>query len=247
MLKNFKLIIEYDGTAYHGWQKQASERTIQAEIEKAIEKMTAQRVILTGSGRTDAGVHARGQVANFLCETGLRPQNFEMGLTSILPEDIIIRSCQSVDNKFHARFHATSKVYRYRILNTSIPAGIGRQYSWYIRRELDLEAMRRAIQYIVGEHDFKAFEAAGSPRSHTVRRVIKADLLKKKYHYRFFDIEANGFLRFMVRNIVGTLVDTGLSKITPEDFQKVLLSRDRRLAGATAPPNGLFLMEVKYG
>lgn len=247
MLKNFKLLIEYDGTAYHGWQKQASDRTIQAEIEKAIEKMTSQQVSLKGSGRTDAGVHALGQVANFVCETDLQPANFEMGLNSILPEDIIIHSCQQMDDDFHARFRATSKVYRYRILNAPKPSAVGRQYSWHVKKDLNLDAMRQAMQYLLGEHDFKSFEATGSPRTHTVRHVLKVDFFNKKGGYRVFDIEADGFLRFMVRNIVGTLVETGSGKITPDGFQQVLVSRDRSLAGATAPPHGLFLMEVKYG
>lgn len=246
MMKNFKLIIEYDGSAYHGWQRQKTEPTVQGEIEKALITMTGKRVVLIGSGRTDAGVHALGQVANFRIETELNPEIFQKGLNSLLPEDIVIRECTQIDTSFHARYDAASKTYRYRILNRRIPSAVCRQYAWFVPKTLDHSAMSCAIGHIIGEHDFKAFEGVGSPRSKTIRCVKKAVLKKNRYGYLIFEIEADGFLRFMVRNIVGTLVDTGLCKITPEDFGNILLSKDRGLAGATAPPHGLFLMEVKY-
>ena len=246
MLKNFKLIIEYDGSSYHGWQKQKNDRTIQGEIEKALTTMTGKKIVLTGSGRTDAGVHAYGQAANFICDTELSCKVFQKGLNSLLPKDIVIKECCQADEKFHARYDAKSKTYNYRILNRPIPAAICRQYAWFIPKRLDLDAMRCAIRHIIGRHDFKAFEGAGSPRSNTTRCIIKAELAKKDRGYLVFEIEADGFLRFMVRNIVGTLVDVGLCKITPDDFKQILLSRDREQAGATAPPHGLFLMNVKY-
>ncbi|WDN90509.1 tRNA pseudouridine38-40 synthase [Desulfosarcina sp. BuS5] len=246
MLKNFKIIIEYDGIAYHGWQRQKNCRTIQGEIEKALLRMTGDRIAITGSGRTDAGVHAMGQVANFLCDKNIEPENFRKGLDSILSRDIIIKDCLIVDSKFHARYNVTSKIYNYRILNRKIPSAIDRNYSWFIQKKLNESAMQSAILHILGRHDFQAFEGAGSPRSDSIRTVLKAGLAKRENGYLKFRIEGDGFLRFMVRNIVGTLVDVGLEKITPGDFKKIFLSKDRNLAGATAPPHGLFLMEVKY-
>lgn len=246
MRKNFKLIIEYDGSSYHGWQRQKNRKTIQGEIEKAIMTITGKKIALTGSGRTDAGVHAFGQVANFYCDTEISPEVFQRGLNSLMPKDIIIKECNTVNEKFHARYDAKAKTYQYRILNRTTPAAICRQYAWFIKKKLDLDAMQSAILHIIGINDFKAFEGAGSPRSSTKRRVINADLQQKKKKYLIFEIEADGFLRFMVRNIVGTLLDVGLCKITPDDFKKILLSKDRNLAGATAPPHGLFLMNVKY-
>ena len=246
MLKNFKIIIEYDGTSYHGWQRQKNDRTIQEEIEKTLLTMTGKKTVLTASGRTDAGVHAFGQVANFTCDTDLSPQAFQNGLNSLTPDDIVITSCNLADEKFHSRFNAKSKIYNYRILNRNLPAAINRQYAWFILKTLDLVSMRRAAGHIIGSHDFKAFEGTGSPRSHTTRCVIKADIVEQENGLMVFEIEADGFLRFMVRNIVGTLVDVGLGKITSDDFKEILFSKDRSMAGATAPPNGLFLMQVKY-
>ncbi len=246
MLKNFKIIIEYDGTNYHGWQRQKTDRTIQQEIEQALSTMTARRVTLNGSGRTDAGVHAFGQVANFLCETDLSEAVFQKGLNSILPDDIVIKDCRLVDEVFHARYDAKSKIYHYQIVNRNIPSAIGRQYAWYIRRKLETAAMRSAILHIIGSHDFKSFEGTGSPRSHTTRNLMAADLTEHKDGLFIFRIEADGFLRYMVRNIVGTLVDVGLNKITPAEFKGILESKDRSNASATAPAHGLFLMEVRY-
>ncbi len=246
MLKNFKLTIEYDGSAYHGWQRQKSEQTIQGEIEKAIITMTGQQVNLTGSGRTDAGVHAFGQTANFHCNTELTPEAFQGGLNSLLQDDIVIKESIPVDDTFHARYNAKSKTYRYHILNRRIPSAICRRYAWYIRKKLDIGSMQSAINHLIGTHDFKAFEGTGSPRSHTTRSVIEATLSEGDENRIVFMIKADGFLKFMVRNIVGTLVDVGFNKITPDDFVKILLSKDRIQASATAPPHGLFLMRVDY-
>ena len=246
MIKNFKITIEYDGTRYHGWQRQKTDRTIQEEIEKAVLTITGQQVSLTGSGRTDAGVHAYGQVANFKCETSLGPQDLFRGLNSLTDADIVIRGCEEADASFHARYDVKSKSYVYKILNRPDPAAIGRQYAWHIRKELNLEAMRTSSAHLIGSRDFKAFEGAGSPRAHTTRTVFKASLVEDPDGYLAFEIEADGFLRFMVRNIVGTLVDVGLGKISPADFEGILESKDRDQAGATAPAHGLFLKNVNY-
>ena len=246
MTRNFKLIIEYDGSRYHGWQRQKEDRSIQGEIEKALKTITAGSVTLNGSGRTDAGVHSQGQVANFECNTRLEPDALMNGLNSLLQDDIVIKVCEPVSASFHARYDAKSKVYHYRILNRPLPAAIGRQYSWFIRKALNREAMRAAIAHIIGRHDFKAFEGTGSARQHTTRHVYTAELSEQDSGLLIFHIEADGFLRYMVRNMVGTLVDVGLEKSTPHDFKRILHSKDRSQASATAPAQGLMLMEVKY-
>lgn len=245
--KNFKLTIEYEGTHYHGWQVQPNGVSIQGEIEAALQMMTRQKVKLLGSGRTDAGVHALGQVANFTCDTAITPEAFHKGLNSILPDDIVIRDVTKVPLQFHARFNAKSKRYRYHILNRPIPSAIERHHMWWIRSPLDLPAMTAAADHIIGKHDFKAFEGAGSPRSHTYRHITEAKVNGQASGRITFDVRADGFLRYMVRNLVGTLVDVGLGKIQPDQIKQILDSKDRARASATAPARGLFLIEVNYG
>ncbi len=244
--RNFKLIIEYDGSDYHGWQRQARDRSIQQEIETALRTMTGRSVTLFGSGRTDAGVHALGQAANFHCMTRMTPDALQKGLNSLLPLDIVIRECAPVPSSFHARYAAKSKRYRYAILNSPLRPAVGRAYVWWIRAPLDLASMREALPYLIGVHDFRSFEGTGSPRQHTVRHVTQAELETGGDGRILFHIEANGFLRFMVRNIVGTLVMIGQGKMAPQAIEEILSSRDRRRAGATAPAQGLCLMQVNY-
>jgi tRNA pseudouridine38-40 synthase len=246
MRQNFKLIIEYDGKAYHGWQRQKELPTVQGTIETALATMTGQSVTVTGSGRTDAGVHALNQVASFAVETQLSGDSFKNGLNSLVPSDIVIKDCQSVPESFHARYDVSSKVYEYAILNRFLPAAIFRQYAWHVRKALDVQGMSDAAALLEGTHDFSAFEGAGSPRSNSVRTVMAVGLQKKDNDYLIFTIEADGFLRCMVRNIVGTLVDVGRAKTSTARFRKIFESKDRNQAGATAPPQGLFLKEVKY-
>lgn len=246
MLKNFRITIEYDGGNYAGWQCQKNQRTLQGEIESALGTMVGRPVRIAASGRTDAGVHALGQVASFRCDTRLSPEIFQKGLNSMLGDDIVIRDCREADDAFHARFDAVGKTYHYHILNRPLPSATRRRHVWYIRRTLDTEAMQIAADILTGEHDFSAFEGTGSPRAHSVRIVTRAKFARNDDGTIVFKISANGFLRFMVRNIVGTLVDVGHHKITPADFKEILESRDRGRAGATAPPQGLFLIKVRY-
>jgi len=243
----FKLTIEYDGSRFHGWQRQKRDRTVQETIETALAVMTREKIALIGSGRTDAGVHALGQTASLRTRCGLGAEIFFNGLNSLFPDDVVIRACEPVPESFHARFDAISKRYRYHILNHAIAPAIGRQFVWHIRKPLDRSAMRQAAQLFLGSHDFKAFEGTGSPRDHTVRSVIESSLADAGGGNLTYDIQANGFLRFMVRNIVGTLVAVGLGKITAREVSDILASKDRSRAGATAPPQGLFLMDVTYG
>ena len=245
-LQTFKLIIEYDGSGFHGWQRQKKDRTVQETIENALAVMTREKVTVIGSGRTDAGVHALGQVAGFKTRSHLDARIFLNGLSSLLPSDVVVRACDPMPDTFHARFDVASKRYRYHILNRPIAPAIGRQYVWHIRKPLDTAAMTDAAMVILGTHDFKAFEGTGSPRDHSVRTVTDSTIKETGGGNLTYDIQANGFLRFMVRNIVGTLVDVGVGKIDKQDVQAILQSKDRSRAGATAPPQGLFLMDVTY-
>jgi tRNA pseudouridine38-40 synthase len=246
-LRNFKITIEYDGSGFHGWQRQKHDRSIQAEIESAVTRIVGSETVVIGSGRTDAGVHALGQVANFRCDTRLKENDFLRALNSLLPDSIIVKNCTAASAGFHARYDAKRKTYRYRILNHPLPVAVGRQYVWHIRHPLDLEAMQGAAEVLIGRHDFKAFEGTGSPRTHTIRHVFRAFMTEgNSANCLVFEIEADGFLRFMVRNIVGTLVSVGCGKISQEEFTAIFHSQDRRLAAATAPPQGLFLVRVSY-
>ena len=244
--KTFRIIIEYDGTDFHGWQKQKNDRTIQADIEAALSTMTGEEVIVHGSGRTDAGVHALGQTAHFKCRTRIKAVEFLKGLNSLLDPAIVIKHCEQVAPDFHARYDAKSKIYQYRILNRPLSAAIGRQYAWHIRYPLQVVAMQSACTHLIGKHDFKTFEGAGSPRSHTIRHVIHAEFMALPDELLVFEIEANGFLRYMVRSIVGTLVEVGKGKTSPKGFSRLLHSKNRSKAGVTAPPHGLFLKAVTY-
>ena len=243
--KTFRLTIEYDGSGFHGWQRQKQDRSVQQTIEEALATMTREPVVLVGSGRTDAGVHALAQVASFQTASRLDADTFLKGLNSLLPADVVIRACEHVPDGFHARFDVKRKRYRYHILNHAIAPAIGRQFVWHIRKSLDTRAMADALQHLVGTHDFKAFEGTGSPRAHTVRTVFSATVKTSKNDV-IIDIAADGFLRFMVRNIVGTLVAVGHGKLTVDAMKAILASKDRSRAAATAPPQGLFLMDVVY-
>lgn len=246
MSRNFKLIIEYDGTRYFGWQRQTAKPTIQAEIERVLSLVTQQPVIVKGSGRTDAGVHALGQTANFHCDTRLTPENILRALNNLLPEDIVIRACSEVPDVFHARYDVRAKTYHYQILNHPIHSVVERSFSWHIQKLLNTRAMNEALCCLVGTHDFKAFEGIGSPRTHTIRTIQRAEILKNGNGRLQVVIKGDGFLRYMVRNIVGTLVRIGMETMLPADMERILHSRDRKLAGATAPAKGLFLVEVEY-
>lgn len=243
--KNFKLIIEYDGSDYCGWQRQPKQSSIQETLESVLQRMTRESITLHGSGRTDAGVHALGQTAHFKCRTRLSPEELQKGMNRLLPGDIAVRSCQAVPLDFHARFSSRWKRYRYRICNQPIKQAVGRQYAWQIFRPLDITAMVQGTRHLVGQYDFKSFESSGSPRAQTVRDVMEASWQMKNDHLEF-DIRANGFLRYMVRNIVGTLVAVGMGKMEADDIPALLTATDRRLAPATAPPHGLFLVHVEY-
>lgn len=180
MVKNFKLVIEYDGTGFFGWQKQKNKKTIQGEIEKVLSRILNQDIKLAASGRTDAGVHAFGQVANFFADTGILPENLKKGVNSLIQNAIVIRECDIVEDEFHARYQAVSKEYHYFILNRKDPCALDRFFHWHIRYPLDIDAMRQCCQAVTGTFDFKSFENTGSPRSSTIREIF------------FFQYQSNG-------------------------------------------------------
>jgi len=245
-MRTIKLTIEYDGTQYLGWQIQPQGSTLQGILEDKILSLTGEKVHLVGSGRTDAGVHAMGQVAHFGTKSQLDVQTMQRALNSLLPSDIVIQGVEEMDEDFHARKQAKSKTYEYRILNRPIQSVFHRDYVWHIPQRLNLKEMKKASRTLVGERDFSSFQSVGSPKRTTVRKVTRAEWKRGPSGLLRFEIEANGFLKQMVRAIVGTLVEVGKGKMTSEEFQKILNSRDRKKAGPTAPAHGLFLKEVKY-
>ena len=246
-MTTFLLTIEYDGTNYHGWQVQAmGHSSVQEAIENALAHITGHPRRLHASGRTDAGVHALAQTAHFAVDqSSLTPLEFTFALNSLLPPDIRILSCVPVPSDFHARFSAVRKTYRYCYNTRSIAPAIGRQYAWHVKKSLDVAKMQSAAQYLVGEHDFAAFEGAGSPRPHTLRTIFETHVIPENDRI-LFTITGNGFLRFMARNIAGTLAEIGTGKREPSELKSILDSADRTLAGITAPPHGLFLVAVEY-
>jgi len=244
-MRNIKITIAYDGTGYHGWQRQPNGISIQEVLESKLALITNGKVRLIGSGRTDAGVHAMGQVANFKTETKIECRGLLRGINSLLPMDIAVTDVIDVDDEFHARYRAKSKVYSYTIYNSSVRSPRHRNYSWHLFEKLDLEAMKTAALYLLGTKDFSSFCAAGGDAKTYTRTVLDSSIVNDGFMI-VFTIEANGFLRYMVRNIVGTLVDVGKGRITSEEFKAVIDTRDRKTAGITAPPQGLVLKEVKY-
>ena len=244
-MRNVKLIVEYDGTNYSGWQKQPKRKTVQQEIETAIFKITKEKTVVFGSGRTDTGVHALGQVANFNTSSNLTVTQFQKGLNTFLPDDISIIKVKEVPDKFHSQFSSKSKIYLYTILNRDYRSALLENRVWRVNSSLNLKDMELASQYLLGIHDFKVFAHAGLKVKSTVRTVRKVKFSRKKDIINF-EIEADGFLKRMVRMIIGTLVQVGKERITPGDFKKILDSGIKNKYVYTAPPQGLFLKKVKY-
>ncbi len=248
-MRNIKLTIEYDGTDFYGWQVQIkSQRTVQAEIERALKKIFKKHVTLFGSGRTDSGVHALGQAANFRAETKLPVATIQTALNANLPKDITVVGIEEVGPRFHARFSVKSKVYRYTILNRPARCALQRRFCLFYPYPLNLRTMRAEAKALVGRHDFKSFQAANPSRDEkaaTVRTVRGVEITKKG-DFIHIDIEADGFLYKMVRNIVGTLLTIGSGKLPKDSTRRILAGKDRTIAPAPVKPHGLMLVEVKY-
>lgn len=245
-MRNIKLIIEYDGKDFNGWQKQPNKLNIQGTIEQAIKMVTGEEVDLMASGRTDAGVHAIGQVANFKTNSKIPIEKIAIALNTKLKKSIRIIYAEEVDDRFHSRLSCKKKTYRYIINNSEFSSAIYRNLETHISQKLNIQKMKEAVKYFEGEHDFKAFKASGTSSKSSVRTIYKAEVIEKDNNRIYIELTGNGFLYNMVRIISGTLVDVGLEKIKPEEIEKIINAKDRTLAGKTLPPQGLYLVKVNY-
>lgn len=256
LMRHIRIHIAYDGTGFSGWQIQPGEKTIQGTIEDALRKITGNQTRLTGSGRTDAGVHALHQVASFSTTSTHPPEVFVRALNALLPPEIRVLKADEPPPGFHPRYSVKAKRYFYLLDLSVVQSPFIRRYAWHLPRNLDLLSIRTATTYLLGSHDFAAFSGAGSSVTTTIRELITVDLVEKErmdilfstLEGRFVKIvfEGTGFLRHMVRNMVGTLVEIGLGKMGVDQIKTIINSRDRRLAGPTAPAKGLFLERVIY-
>ena len=244
-MRNIKLKIEYDGKDFNGWQKQPNKPNIQGEIERAIYNITKEEVDLIGSGRTDAGVHALGQVANFKTNSNIPIEKLALAINSQLKNSIIIKKAEEVDERFHSRYNAKHKTYRYIINNSPCGTAIYRNLEYCFPIKLDVSKMQEAAKYFEGEHDFKAFKSSGTSAKNSVRTIYNASV-KQEGEKIIIELTGNGFLYNMVRIISGTLLDVGLQKIKPEEIKNIIEEKDRQKAGKTLPAHGLYLVEVKY-
>ncbi len=244
-VRNLRLTVEYDGTNFAGWQTQKGRRTVQQALEEAIHKITDERVHVQGSGRTDAGVHAVGQTANFRSHSKLPAPRLLRGLNALLPDDVVVRRLREAPPRFNAQFDARWKTYRYTILNDRVPAVLDRFFCHQVPQRLDVRAMRTAARALVGRHDFDAFRSEGWREKNTVRTIRRLSLAKKG-RYVHITVVGDGFLYNMVRAIAGTLIEIGRGKRPSQDMERILNSRDRKVAGFTAPAKGLCLISVKY-
>ena len=245
MARRYKVVVEYDGTDFAGWQRQPGQRTVQGVLEEAIREMTGESVFVRAAGRTDAGVHADGQVATFDLELNIPPHGFLRGLNSILPADVALVDVALAAPDFDARFSARGKVYRYTVWAHFVRSPLHARRTWHVRQPLDLEAIRTAAAGLVGEHDFRAFRASDCERR-TTRRIVRRIEVDRQGARLTIEVEATAFLKNMVRILVGTLIDVGRGRLTPEAVSRMLETGDRAAGGMTAPPQGLTLLRVIY-
>lgn len=244
-MRNIKLTIEYDGKDFNGWQKQPNKINIQGEIERAIYNITKEEVDLIGSGRTDAGVHAWNQIANFKTNSNISIEKMAIAINSQLKNSIVVKKAEEVDERFHSRYNAKRKTYRYVINNTEYGSAIYRNLEYHFPIKLNVEKMQEAAKYFEGEHDFKAFKSSGTSGKNSVRTIYKAEV-KTDGERILIELTGNGFLYNMVRIISGTLLDVGLGKIEPSEIEDIINSKDRTKAGKTLPAHGLYLVKVNY-
>ena len=245
-MRNIRLLIQYEGTRYQGWQRQeSSENTIQGKMERLLTQMCGEKIELQGSGRTDAGVHALGQVANFRTSATMSTEKMVEYCNQYLPEDIAVVQAQEAGERFHSRYNARGKCYKYQVINSSIPDVFRRRYALEVPQKLDVGAMGQAAQLLCGEHDFRAFTSSRKGKKSTVRRIDEI-LLEQNGSLITFTFRGNGFLYHMVRIMVGTLLETGMGMRSPDSIQEVLESGIREQAGYLVPAKGLTLVEVLY-
>jgi len=240
----YRALVEYDGAAYCGFQRQRNQPTIQGQLERAILDVAGQDATVIGAGRTDSGVHAKGQVIAFEIDWRHEHQALERAINANLPSDIAIRELEIAPEKFHPRFDARRRMYTYRIYNGPVRSPLERRWSWYVSRQLDVEKMNRAAEAIVGEHDFATF--GQPPQGRNTRREVSSAQWRFEGELLLFEIEANAFLYRMVRSLVGSMKSVGEGRWTVGDFKSAMMKRDRSLAAQTAPPQGLCLMSVTY-
>lgn len=244
-MRNIKLILEYDGTNYLGWQKQKIGTTIQGTLEEAIADLTNEDIEVTGSSRTDAGVHARGFVANFKTNSRIPADKFREAINHKLPDDIVILKSEEVEVEFHARYNAKGKTYSYSILNREVPSAINRNYLYHLKKKLDVEAMKEACKYFIGTYDFAAFKTSGSSVKTTVRTITELYIEEEDNIIKIY-VTGDGFLYNMVRIIVGTLIMVGSNKINSNEIKNIIDSKQREKAGICVPATGLVLEKVYY-
>lgn len=244
-MRNIKLTIEYDGKDFNGWQKQPNKLNIQGEIEKAIENITKEQIELYASGRTDAGVHSLGQVANFKTESKIPIEKMAIAINSQVKNSIRIIKAEEVDENFHSRYNCKRKTYKYVINNSNYGSAVYRNFEYHMPIKLDYDKMEKAIKFFEGEHDFSGFKSSGTSSKSSIRIIYKAKL-EKDGDRIIIELTGNGFLYNMVRIISGTLVDVGLGKIEPDEIENIIKMKDRSKAGKTLPPQGLFLVKVEY-
>ncbi|MDI6736473.1 MAG: tRNA pseudouridine(38-40) synthase TruA [bacterium] len=244
-MQNIKLALAYDGTNYHGFATQPDGNTVSDTLKKALAQLTSEEIKLITASRTDAGVHAKCQVVNFLTNSTIPIESFPKAINSRLPEDIVVYGACQVSDSFHARFSAKFRRYRYSILTAKYPDVFSRRYTYWVPWQLHLEDMRQATNFLAGTHDFSAFASEVKSVKNPVRNVEELSIAQEGA-FIHFDFKANAFLHGMIRTIVGTLLDVGREKLTPKEVKDILESKDRANAGALAPPQGLCLMEVGY-
>lgn len=244
-IRNIKLTIEYDGKDLNGWQKQNDKLNIQGEIEKAIQNVLNEKVDLIATGRTDAGVHSLGQVANFKTSSDMPITKMPIAINSQLRKSIRIINAEEVDRNFHSRYNCKKKTYRYIINNSEQGSAIYRNLEYHVPQKLNINKMKEAIKYFEGEHDFKAFKSSGGSGKTTIRTIYKAEI-KQENNRIIIELTGNGFLYNMVRIIVGTLLDVGTGKIDANQIPEIIESKDRQMAGKTVPPQGLYLVSVEF-
>lgn len=246
-MRNIKMILEYDGSPFFGFQSQPHHRTIQEVLEAALSQILNEKTkIQAASGRTDTGVHALHQVVNFRTNNKLSCRQLQNGLNALLPRDIAIIKLDEAPKNFHARFSARSKIYEYRIWNAPVRSPLQAKQAWHVPVKLDLKRIKKAILFLKGRFDFKAFTAAHGSAQSTIRKIYSFTI-EKKGCLLVFKIEADGFLYHMVRNLIGTLVEVGKGRLNPQNIPAILASKDRKNAGPTAPAEGLTLAHVRYG
>lgn len=245
-MKNFKITVEYDGRDFHGWQRQEKERSVQGVLEEALSKLCAHPVTLHGSGRTDAGVHARGQCASFVTESARAAGQIMEGGNCLLPLDVAILTAEEVSPDFHARFSAVGKIYEYDFCTSPTRRPLFNKRAWHVGPGINWAEVKKALPHFVGEHDFAAFQSTGSEVKSSVRTITRAELMEAGQDIIRLRLEGSGFLRHMVRAIAGLLIETGKGRHRPGDVPQILAARQRALSGPTAPPDGLYLAEVIY-